>query len=141
MGRFALEHWIGSHPDIRPRDVYGDNYIYGYQALPHEDSRWEPNLREAPWMPLGTYFKTFASSNEAYKGRPSAYLKLVTSSSDLTRNWFCGQARLLEFMMLYNKIPSVEHFFWSYYTNVSPRYCPVPPDLQLYPTISQTKQP
>jgi hypothetical protein len=129
-GRFALEHWIGSHPDIRPCDVYGGNYIYGYQDLPDEPSSWEPKLQEAPWMPLGTYFKTFASRNEDYKGRPSAYLKLVTS--DLTRNWLCGQARLLEFTLLYNKIPSVHSFFWSYYTNVSPRYCPIPPDAQLY---------
>jgi hypothetical protein len=34
-GRFALEHWVASHPLIQPCDVYPNvNYLFAYQNLP-----------------------------------------------------------------------------------------------------------
>jgi hypothetical protein len=109
LGRYSMEHWLGSHPDLRPCDVYDDGmYRNSYSYLPSKRDRWKPRLQEAPWSNADSYLKFIASS-------------------DSPREWFCGQARLLEFALLYdNKAPSADSFFWSYYADVSAKYCPIP---------------
>ena len=56
VGRFAYEHWVHSHPDVRPCDVLDHPFHYGYDNLPPEDYR----IRLAPaprYRPGHPYYK------------------------------------------------------------------------------------
>ena len=56
VGRFAYEHWVHSHPAVRPCDVLDHQFHYGYDNLPPEDYR----IRLAPaprYRPGHPYYK------------------------------------------------------------------------------------
>lgn len=56
VGRFAYEHWVHSHPAVRPCDVLDHPFHYGYENLPPEDYR----IRLAPaprYRPGHPYYK------------------------------------------------------------------------------------
>jgi hypothetical protein len=100
--RFAFEHWIGSHPSVQPCDIYPGKYLCGYIDLPHSSEEWKADLQPAPRFPVSEFQK------RAAKG-----------------NWFCGQARLLEFEWLYHQGPPSSSFVWSFY-NEAFKTCPIP---------------
>jgi hypothetical protein len=91
--RFAYEHWLCSHPDLEPCDVYSRKYTHGYRDLPSPLQFWLPRLAPAPRFNM------------------SVFLKI----SMLRGEWFCGQARLLEYEYLYGLQPKPSHFLWKYY--------------------------
>lgn len=91
-GRFAFEHWVGSHPSIRPCDVYPGEYLCGYIDVPTLNDEWVPDLQPAPRFPVSLFQKR--------------------SPKDGT--WFCGQGRLLEFQYLYQERPPEDSFLWSF---------------------------
>lgn len=50
IDRFAYEHWIGSHPGVKPCDIYpDDSYKFGYDNLP------EYNVYQALVQPAPRY--------------------------------------------------------------------------------------
>lgn len=93
-GRFALEHWLGSHPSARPCDVYSGEYLSGYNDLPSATDLWTPDLQPAPRFPVSVFQKRAPRDG----------------------NWFCGQARLLEFQYLYGQPPPQDSFLWEFYS-------------------------
>mmetsp|Transcript_11124 Transcript_11124/g.23028 ORF Transcript_11124/g.23028 Transcript_11124/m.23028 type:complete len:423 (-) Transcript_11124:111-1379(-) len=95
--RFAFEYWVGSHPQLKPCDVYPiQGYSYGYFfrngtsiAVMGED--WEPLLQKAPWIPL-VFFWDWSFCE-----------------------WFCGRGRLSQYKFLYHEYPGEDSFVWKYY--------------------------
>jgi len=54
-GRFAAEHWIHSHPSVKPCDVSDDpSFVWGYAHVPKPD--FKIDLKPAPRFNLTTYF-------------------------------------------------------------------------------------
>jgi len=98
MKRWALEHWIGSHPSIKPCDVCSDlTYGYNRYEVPKPSSRWSIELHEGPRHSLHRFRDGYFPHGD----------------------WFCGRARLLEFDFLYGSVPSQDSFFWSYYAHAN----------------------
>jgi hypothetical protein len=92
--RYAYEHWLCSHPHLKPCDVYARKYTHGYRDLPSLTNYWKPKLASAPRFDIHTFLKISA----------------------LRGAWYCGQARLLEYAYLYNGLqPPSDHFVWDYY--------------------------
>ena len=94
--RFSSEHWIGSHPYLKPCDVYSGKYLAGYSYLPQptELTNWKPDIQQAPRFDLGTFQKRSPPSGE----------------------WYCGQTRLLEYTLLYGRLPVPStSFLWSFF--------------------------
>jgi hypothetical protein len=100
--RFAMEHWLGSHPSVKPCDVYPGEYLCGYIDLPKSTDVWNPSLQVAPRFPVSIFEKRSAKGS-----------------------WFCGQARLLEFQYLYGERPPADSFVWSFYSEAF-KTCPEP---------------
>jgi hypothetical protein len=94
-GRFAVEHWVGSHPSIRPCDVYPGNFLWGYGNLPGSTDLWDPDLQRAPRFPLPRFLSGPFAPNKG--------------------SWYCGQGRLLEFQYLYGERPTEDSFVWFFY--------------------------
>mmetsp|Transcript_18709 Transcript_18709/g.34874 ORF Transcript_18709/g.34874 Transcript_18709/m.34874 type:complete len:345 (-) Transcript_18709:331-1365(-) len=95
-GRFAFEHWVTSHPDMKPCDVYTGRYRFGYQGITRSQI-WEPQLQHAGWIPYTGF---------SQRWQPS-----------VGREWYCGMGRLLEFLELYGKLPPKESFVWAEFRN------------------------
>jgi hypothetical protein len=96
--RFSAEHWVHTHPDVIPCDVYGGNYTWGYDNLvPTENMESQPLiLKKAPRF-----------SGEAYV-RPS--LKQI--------NFLVTKKHIIyELEFLYGKKPSNTSWFWKAYCN------------------------
>lgn len=100
--RFAMEHWLGSHPSVKPCDVYPGEYLCGYIDLPKSTDTWIPALEKAPRFPVSIFEKRSAKGS-----------------------WFCGQARLLEFQHLYGERPPADSFVWTFYSEAF-KTCPDP---------------
>lgn len=56
-GRFAMEHWVGSHPHVQPCDVYSGNYQCGYAKIPTKG--WTPDLRTAPRYEMSAFRRRY----------------------------------------------------------------------------------
>lgn len=55
-GRFSAEHWIHSHPDVQPCDLYTDPaFTWNYSPLPEGD--FTKVLQPAPRYDLSAYIK------------------------------------------------------------------------------------
>ena len=99
LNRFSFEYWVGSHPALKPCDVYPNSeYAYGFAnldaseaAISAKESGWKPILRKVPWIPLERFWHW--SFNE----------------------WFCGRGRLAQYKFLYGEYPDADSFFWPYY--------------------------
>jgi hypothetical protein len=90
-GRFAAEHWIYSHPTVRPWDVYGGNFSCGYSNLPdHLVADDFQKLEKAPRFPYIFY-------------RPLEELKPWTG---LIHRWN-------EYLVLYNETPTESWWGWK----------------------------
>jgi len=98
-GRFASEHWVTSHPSIRPCDVYAPvEYQRGYKVLPEPSDEWIPDLRPAPRFPPSVLFR---------------------ATTQWENTWYCGKGHLLEYRYLYNELPPEDSFVWSFYSEAS----------------------
>jgi len=98
-GRFAMEHWIHSHPYQKPCDVYPGKWAWAHDDLPPlPGNEWVPELRSAPRGTLEDF--------------------VIPPFSDAAKDqWFCGkESRLFEFAKLYKgKAPPLDSWFWSFY--------------------------
>lgn len=99
LGRYASEHWIHSHPDMCPCDVYPNTrYRFGYEPLPQNDD-WVPDLSKAP------RHSTF-NRNAVF---------VVRGERSTEDKWFTIEGRKYEWKFLYGKIPDKESWAWIYY--------------------------
>lgn len=91
-GRCAAEHWVASHPDSCPCDVYpGTEYKHNRGHLPIENT-WIPELARAP--------------------RKSVF---PFTSKVPRHKWFGAEGRIYEYQYLYKKIPDDDSWFWNHY--------------------------
>ncbi len=59
LERFSSEHWIHSHPNVVPCDVLPNNFafVWGYDNIPEDSNKWEPELHVGPRFPFDTYVR------------------------------------------------------------------------------------
>ena len=125
LKRFSFEYWVGSHPRLKPCDVFPDRaYKYGFLGLGDGNandndsnsgsvSNWMPKLQQVPWISLdGFWHWSFTE-------------------------WMCGRGRLSQYKFLYGMYPDTDSFIWIYYSkplkvsfknlySLFDRGCPVP---------------
>ena len=54
LGRYAQEHWVHSHPKVRPCDVYPGEYKWQYHQVPTDES-WKSDVAMAPRYEFESY--------------------------------------------------------------------------------------
>jgi hypothetical protein len=109
LERFAMEHWVGSHPSIMPCDVAGDlagnltawnqsgganESVFVWKMAPHA------SFRPAKyWSPLS-----------------DANVDLIMSHKNLRmREYFLFPGQLFKWMYLYNEIPQLGSWALQWY--------------------------
>ena len=109
LGRYAMEHWLGSHPSMQACDIYPGVYEWNYGHLPDSETPWVPDLKTAPRVPFS-----------------ETKLSLPFLQNHRHKEWFCGPRRLLEYGFLYNnELPPPQSYIWTMYDEGN-RICPVP---------------
>ncbi|KAG7352387.1 hypothetical protein IV203_008435 [Nitzschia inconspicua] len=89
--RFSAEHWVYSHPSVRPCDTYRGNFSCGYDNLPEQLVEKDfDSIEEAPRFPFKFY-------------RPSDELKPWTG---IVHRWE-------EYKVLYNETPTESWWGWK----------------------------
>ena len=63
MGRHAAEHWVHSHPSVKPCDLSNSNYTWNYDGVPEDD--FEIRLEAAPRFALEQYRQKVCSVKPA----------------------------------------------------------------------------
>jgi len=88
-GRYFSEHWIHSHPSVRPCDLYtGKEYLWHYYNVPAELS--EKDLQIAPRFKFHDYIINNECQDESYHfvvTREEQY-KLLYNITRLSANWW-----------------------------------------------------
>lgn len=124
LKRFSFEHWVGSHPKLKPCDVYPDStYAYGFYNL-DTTATTSPVWEKSPAMAVdsdgggtSTGSTSSTSSDSGWKPilRRVPWIPLERFWHWSFNEWFCGRGRLAQYKFLYGVYPDPESFFWSYY--------------------------
>ena len=107
LGRHSSEYWVGSHPTLKPCDVFPDpEYLVAWHyrngtVITNQTNTdgWEPVRQKVPWMPL----------------QPEVFLQLQLPLDRFWTEWFCGYGRLAQYKFLYGAYPDADSFIWKYY--------------------------
>ncbi len=103
IDRFAMEHWLGSNPEIQPCDVFSPKdgipvFSYGEMKKKRVFSKnLTPRLQEAP----GAAFEV--SWVHKYRLHP----------------WYKAAGKEYEYNKLYSKVPPKSSWFYEYWAGVS----------------------
>ena len=97
-GRWAFEHWIHSHPDVKPCDLYdGRGSMAGYQHL--ETSRtWPIDLQLAPRKDVEFFMK----------GHYQPRKNLIGWGLDIS-------SHIAEWNFIYGSIPKPDSWIWGHF--------------------------
>lgn len=93
--RYAMEHWVYSHPSVRPCDVYHFEFKYSRFRPP---ANWDTLLPDRQLAPLGD-----ENLRMSKKFHP----------------WFLLPGRLYEYRELYSQVPPNTSWVYSQYPNTS----------------------
>jgi len=93
--RWSSEHWVHSHPSVRPCDTYSGLFTWGYENVPRPG--WNVNLTMAPRYPLQHY------ENFVYGGANASLPPFQLAD------------RLAEWRLLYAEVPSKDSWIWAYH--------------------------
>ena len=104
--RYASEHWVYSHPDVCPCDVYQGQFSWNYLNIP-SNNNWTVELAQAPRFPR---FEDYLPNDES--GR---YVKKRAMNGIKEGSWYHLSGRLHEWKSLYDAVPESDSWVWSYY--------------------------
>ncbi|CAJ1931022.1 unnamed protein product [Cylindrotheca closterium] len=116
-GRYAAEHWVHSHPQVRPCDLYSkSSFNYGYFRVPSmEELTSNLKLEMAPRFSLGHTLERIVENRFA-RGQIKHYPSFAQ--------------RLNEYTMLYGiEKPDLEWWGWTFFNATSKDNRTIPPHL------------
>ena len=103
VGRFAYEHWVHSHPVVRPCDVLDHQFHYGYSDLPPEN--YKIRFSMAPRYQPGHPFYKFGTMG----GSPCGLKERSTLGAVLS-----------EWADIYDATPPEDSLLLAHYTSTPP---------------------
>jgi hypothetical protein len=97
--RFSAEHWVHTHPDVKPCDVYTGAFVWNY------DNLWQSSLErvqdlhclKAPRFSKEKYFKPWLGIHDNF------YFSTI-------------EYRLFELEILYGHVPPNGSWVWDFYS-------------------------
>lgn len=114
-GNFSAKHWIHSHPDVSPCDVYPGTYTMG-DHIPAANDNWEPILVHGPRYDMTDYMKYDFMSK--FKQGPKKWFNML-------------YGRVYEWKILYDgKMPPKDSWVWKFYEDAGDVF-PLPNNVQI----------
>ena len=97
-GRYLMEHWVHSHPSVRPCDLYPGKFTWAYNFIP--DRNWNRELHAAPRFKFDKYAYSWACLDDGPKPEDMQISKFV-------------EVRLKTYEVLYGVI-GLEKDWWGW---------------------------
>lgn len=67
LGRYLAEHWMHSHPSVKPCDLYpGKEFTWGYFNIPQGGTAEQRELKSAPRFKLEDYVHSRHCRHESH---------------------------------------------------------------------------
>jgi hypothetical protein len=144
LKRFSFEYWVGSHPKLKPCDVYPDSaYAYGFLNLDTTATTIPPRVavRDSSVDSIDSTSSSTSNTSSESGWKPILrrvpWIPLEIFWHWSFNEWFCGRGRLAQYKFLYGVYPDADSFLWSYYENpikvpfknfysLMDRGCPIP---------------
>jgi hypothetical protein len=102
-GRYAAEHWVGSHPSFKPCDLtHTVDLLHWFRDWRSQDFNWSM----APIAPL----------KGKWPYQPWKMVNVVRKNEALSRReYFLLPGRILRWYALYNDVPPPSSWVWSWF--------------------------
>jgi hypothetical protein len=105
LDEYAMEHWMGSHPSVKPCDVSNSTEIFYWRQAPRLD---EFQLGMFPRVPLYKY-------SEMRNPEKSWLLPVLKKESWRKRELFFLPGLIFKWIALYNKLPPQGSWTWKWF--------------------------
>jgi hypothetical protein len=109
LERFAMEHWVGSHPFVAPCDmagVFAGNLSAWNQSGGANESDFVWNMApHAPFRPVD-YWSPFSESNVDH---------ILAHKGHRMREYFVLPGQLFKWVYLYNQVPPIDSWAMTWY--------------------------
>jgi hypothetical protein len=103
LDRYSVDHWVGSHPSIRPCDLSSDHDWEHWLTADRNDADFRWSM--APRPPLSSPFDmNFAVTNQT-----------LARENDRIREVFFLAGHLIQWYTLYHEAPGTESWVWSWF--------------------------
>lgn len=104
-GRYAAEHWIHSHPTVKPCDLLMDeNFVWSYKS--NKILNMTLDLQPAPRFPLSVYLARYDKSD---------MMKHSCGYNPRNNSKVYEEVRVNEYQFLYGEDPPDDWFGWNTY--------------------------
>lgn len=112
LDRFALEHWIGSHPSLDPCDVAGiwAGSLYNDERANETDLTWSL----APHAPMGPNYKYWIF-NQWHRDEDQNLALLMLDKTNRLHEYFLLPGFLHKWIYLYNETPPLLSWAWYWF--------------------------
>ena len=100
-GRYAMEHWLGSHPDFKPCEVFGTKDVGQYVRL------------EGPLEKVSEL-----TANISYSESFTKAARSNQNEQDFFSPWFKLEGRIYSFRALYKKVPAKSSWIYNLFGNL-----------------------
>jgi hypothetical protein len=106
-GRFSSEHWIASHPSVRPCDLSTTaNYRYWVNASRDVPGEWEFAMAPRPHHDLNASWHSI---------NPVARQVLWTDYEARLREYYLLAGNLYKWLSIYRELPPDDSWIWRWY--------------------------
>ena len=106
IGRFANEHWLASHPDVKACDVSEFSNI---------DACKRPGPMPAAQFKFAMYPRHNVWEKWSYVVDSPEYLGMINNLSRRIREYYFLMGNLFRWYELYNKVPDKESWVWTWF--------------------------
>jgi hypothetical protein len=101
LGDSAMEHWIGSHPDLRPCEVGSEDKFTNYLTIPYSEEHL--SWRQAPRQAA----RVMESTNSHTMGDVAA------KTEYRLREYFLLPGQIMKWQALYGMLPTEDSWLWE----------------------------
>ncbi|GKY97073.1 hypothetical protein MPSEU_000665800 [Mayamaea pseudoterrestris] len=102
LERYAAEHWVGSHPDIRPCDCLPNRKLAAQTRIKYSlaDLEFQKGLRD--YLPATGY-------------RPSLFQRIMSDPAARIREYYVFGGMLMKWYALYGRAPDPSSWVWTHH--------------------------
>jgi hypothetical protein len=105
VGRYAMEHWLGSHPDFKPCDVFSPSNNPGTRKIDYNAAAEINCTALVPRLQISMKDRDCNQDRGCNR-----------DWNNVTRNpWFMHEGKLYEYKALYSKVPDNSSWFYRYF--------------------------
>ena len=111
-GRFAMEHWLGSHPDVRTCDVSSVPRVEPWQWMVRPRTPYRQPFKK---FHFAMFPRSAVWDHWSYYHRSPEVDEMTRTKTLRMREYYLLPGNLLRWLELYGKVPSPKSWVWQWF--------------------------